>query len=271
MTAGRQTETATPAVVLRSTAVGEADLMLSMLTPLRGRLELRAAAARKSKRRFPGGLPVGARGQATVAGKSSRAPGQVGRLLSFEPRADNSAIGRSLEGFAYTAYICEVADQLVSGSQADPRTFAVLVQALEAALDRARPVVLRAYELRLLEALGHLPALDACCVCGTRTLDAPGAQVAFELRRGGVLCSEHAAVVGARISADVVRVAHALVDDADLERADTRLESLTPTERRALRDLVLEIVRGHLRRPLRSRALFAQLLPQRVGRGGTSK
>jgi len=256
--------------------VGESDLMLSVLTPLHGRLELRANGARKSKRRFPGGLPVGGRGEATVAGKGARAPGQIGRLLSFEPRADNAGIGRSLETFAYTAYSCELAEQLVTGSQEDPRVFAALVGALEGALARPTPVVLRTFELRLLDALGHLPALEFCCACGAAALKTRLAHVAFDVERGGVLCSDHAAVSfaedgparGRRVPTGVLRAAASLVSDAG-EPSDV-VEGLTPTQRRALRDLVLRIVRVHLRRPLKSSALFAQLMAPANGGGKDS-
>ena len=59
-------ETLTPAIVLRTHAAREADLIVVLLTAARGRVECHARGARKSRRRFPGGLPTGARGEATI-------------------------------------------------------------------------------------------------------------------------------------------------------------------------------------------------------------
>ena len=80
-----------------------------LLTPDRGKVRCAARNARKSKRRFGGGLPAGALGEAAIT------PGRgLWRLESFRSIRDLSGLGRDLDRFAYVAYLCDVTDALVT-------------------------------------------------------------------------------------------------------------------------------------------------------------
>ena len=177
-----------PAIVLRTRALGESDLLVVLLTPEHGKVEAAARGARNSKRRFPGGLPSGLRGLATI----TRGRGSLARLERFEATIDHSPVGRDLDRFAYVAYLCELTDELVLGRHPDPLVFAALCTALEAVIGGVpRPGQLRRYELALLAGLGLLPALVDCCACGEPVPCSPGDTVAFDVGRGGVLCLAH--------------------------------------------------------------------------------
>lgn len=247
----------TPAVVLSTSALGEADLMVVLLTPDLGKVRAAAKNARNSKRRFAGGLPAGALGEATV---TRRREGALWRLDGFRSVAEVSALGRDLTRFAYVAYLCELTDVLVVEPEPDARRFAALAEAVGETL-RAdpRPAVMRRFELRLLGSLGLLPTLHGCCVCGE---EGPvGDEIAFSPGRGGTLCLVHGA--GApRVPGAAVAHAVALHADEDPTRAwDAATEADAPT-RRALRDLVQSVLRPHLRRPLRSLEFLAALGPR---------
>jgi DNA repair protein RecO (recombination protein O) len=251
-------ETVTPAIVLRTHPAREADLIVVLLTAARGRVECHARGARKSRRRFPGGLPTGARGEATI-GALRR--GSLPPLEGFAATADHLALGRDLEAFAYVGYLCELGDQLVSGSVADLRAFAVLDEAIGAILRQSppHPLLLRRCELGLVDALGWLPALDRCGVCG-RPPDRDADMIAFSLARGGVLCAEHGR--GDR------RTPIALLEvAADLLAGPVGARELPAVPsaelRRGLRDLGRGLIEPHLRSPLRSLAFFAQLPARR--------
>ncbi|MBK8264022.1 MAG: DNA repair protein RecO [Nannocystis sp.] len=238
----------TPAIVLRTRPLGEADLLVVLLTPS-GKVEAAATHARASKRRFSGGIHVGARGEATL----SRGRGALLRLGAFEPLVCSGAIGQDLERFAFVAYVCEVTDELLAGREDDPRPFAALTTTLEALVSGApQPAELRRFELALLDSLGLLPALDRCCVCG---LGLSGPLVAFDGGRGGALCPAHD--FGA---AEVEGSALALARELLLSGSAVAALAAAPAPiRRALRDLCAGLVRAHLRRPLRSLAFLAQL------------
>lgn len=257
------------AVVLATRPLGEADLLVVLLTPHAGKVRCAARNARRSKRRFPSGLPGGSLGNATI----SSGRGSLLRLEAFSPIRDMSSLGRDLGKFAYVAYLCEVTDALVTEPEADPRRFAALSEAIGTVLDGStQPSVLRRFELRLLDTLGLLPALDECCVCGEPVaIDgahaAGGPAAAFSLERGGVLCPTHAGTFGrvpeaASIPAGSLRCAKALLDDADPSAAAEALEAAPVEVRRGLRDLTSAVIRGQLRRPLRSLDFFGRLDPR---------
>jgi len=239
-----------PAVILRTRPLGEADLLVILLTPEHGKIEAAARSARSSRKRFPGGLPAGQRGNAALA----RGRGQLARLERFEPTSDHTPVGKDLQRFAYVAYLCELTDELVYGRNPDAPVFAALCTALDAVIGGApRPSELRRYELALLDGLGLLPALANCCVCGA-VAPAVDATLGFDAGRGGLLCGEHAAGA-ARVAAEVVAAMRDLAAGGD----PGVLEGAPPEVRRSLRDLTQAALKAHLRRPLHSLAFFAAL------------
>lgn len=229
------------AVVLRTGALGEADRLVTVLLREVGKVRCAARGARKSRRRFAGGLGPGVRGRAEVA----LAPRGLARLLSFEAALGAQALGRDLEVFACTAYLAELTDALVAEQDPDPALFDALSDALDGlAREGADPCWLRRYELRLLVALGAMPALDRCAVCGGA---ARGEAVAFAWDRGGALCSVHAdgaATIAANDLAGVARVA-AWSGGAPAPAFDARQAAF-------VRAFCQRGLARHLRRPLRS-------------------
>jgi DNA repair protein RecO (recombination protein O) len=234
------------AIVLATRALGEADTLAVLFTAEHGKVRCAARGAKKSKRRFVGGLGGGAVGTAEL-----HAPSRSGlwRLDSFTPRLDHGAMGRDLVRFAYVAYLCELTDALTEEHHAEADLFATLHEAIATTLVGVpEPLVLRRYELALLQQLGHLPALDHCCVCGS---DIAAGEVPFDADRGGALCPIHGRAART-MPADVLAAAAALC-------SGDAVESLPVAARRRLRDLTAGQLRTHLRQPLRSVAFFAQI------------
>lgn len=233
------------AVVLATRPLGEADLLVVLFTAEHGKVRAAAKSARKSKRRFAGGIGGGALGSAEV---QPRAQG-LWRLDGFVPRLDHAAMGRDLARFAHVAYLCELTDVLVDDQHPEPELYVALVQALaEELAGAADAMILRRYELALLQALGHLPALAECCVCGSAIASDA---VPFDPTRGGALCPAHAGLA-TRMDGEVLVAAQALLAGAVVADAGPQL-------RRSLRDLTTAQLRPLLHRPLRSVAFFAQI------------
>lgn len=246
----------TPAVILATRGLGEADLLVVLLTPGLGKVRAAARHARKSRKRFPGGLSGGAMGEATVALRGSG----LARLEAWSPVRDHGGLGRDLERFAHVAYLCELTDGLLHEPEADPAVFSALCEAIEHTMDRGADAgMLRRYELQLLRGLGLLPSLDRCAVCGEAL--APGPTVQFDEGHGGALCLLHGR--GARrVPAGVIDAALGLLvpgPEPEVDEALRRTAERAASERRALRDLVLGWLRPHLRHPLRSREFFGKL------------
>jgi DNA repair protein RecO (recombination protein O) len=231
----------------------EADLIVVLLTPGRGKIDCIARAARRSRKRFPGGLPAGARGEARL---DERGSGSLVPLLGFSPTSDHGQLGRDLELFAYVAYLCELTDQLVGEAIPDPTLFARLCEAIATAMEATRPQLLRRYELALLDELGLLPALSRCSVCGS-PVDEQSSGVAFSQDRGGALCLAHSRMAR-RIPTTVLELARALVD-TDASAAAVAYGEADADTRRGLRDLCRESIGPHLRGPLHSLGFFAQI------------
>lgn len=240
----------TPAVILRTRPLGEADLIVIVLTPELGKLETAASRARNSRKRFAGGLSPGMRGVAAVA----RGRGALMRFESFDATATHAPVGADLTRFAYVAYLCELTDELVLARHPDPELFAALCLTLEQVIGGApQALQLRQYELALLRCLGLLPALTRCCVCGEAAGEAPET-VAFDGVRGGVLCVEHEQGAPRLPSAALAAIRH-LEGGGD----PAALVGAPAAVRRAVRDAIQAIVRSHLRRPLHAQAFFAAL------------
>lgn len=237
------------AVVLATRPLGESDLLVVLFTAEHGKVRAAAKAARKSRRRFAGGLGGGACGSAELS--PGRGQG-LWRLDGFVPRLDHGALGRDLSKFAHVAYLCELTDVLVDDHHPEPELFDALARAVADELAVGPDAsLLRRYELALLRVLGHLPALADCCVCGAPV---GAGDVPFDAGRGGVLCPAHAGVAS-RIAGEVRQAAQALLEGSDALGVTTWSAEL----RRSLRDLTGAQLRPLLRRPLRSIAFFAQI------------
>lgn len=240
------------AVLLRVHPLGEADVLVVAHTERWGKIRAAARSARRSKRRFAGGLGAGAVGVAELH------PGRGGglwRLDGFVPRLDHGAMGRDLDRFAFVAYLCELTDVLVDDLHPEPGLHAALESAICVTLEQPPDAMaLRRYELALLHHLGLLPSFDGCCVCGAPTA---AEDVPFDATRGGALCPSHGRGASSQ-HGEVLRCATALL-------AGESVELSAPPMRRALRDLLRAQIHGHLRTPLRSVELFAHLGRPRTG------
>jgi DNA repair protein RecO (recombination protein O) len=169
------TERQTPAIVLTVRDYGEADLLVTFITPGQGRLTGIAKHARKSRRRFAHCLEPLSR----VVFFLSPRPGrdleflQKGELVQSFPslRLDLPRLGAA-------AVLAEVAGLLAGPPEAIGEIFASLEAVLEL-LDRglSPDSLLPAFLLRLLTLGGYGPRLSQCLKCGqgqsTRYLRTP--------------------------------------------------------------------------------------------------
>jgi DNA repair protein RecO (recombination protein O) len=176
-----------PAVVLRTLEFGEADLIVHLLTPHRGRVSVMAKHARRSVRRFPGSLDLF--NHLEVKLHPRRRGGMPlldrARLLSpFLSLRDDPL------RYALACYVVELLSRLAPEEGVGPEMESIYrfaleaLQALEGGHPDARMRVL--IELHALEALGLRPELRNCVRCG-RECPGPG-PVGFHIADGGVIC-----------------------------------------------------------------------------------
>ncbi|MCS6939415.1 MAG: DNA repair protein RecO [Roseiflexus sp.] len=170
------------AIVIRRSDIGEADRVLTILTPS-GKRRVVAKGARKTQSRLAGHIELFTHTILMLAiGRNLHIVTQSSPLDRFERlRADLERIGA-----AY--YAAELADRLIEEESENRRAFELLLGVLRA-LDAGASVdlTLRAYELHLLDALGYRPQLHECASCGAVLTEATNR---FSPAAGGALCPQ---------------------------------------------------------------------------------
>jgi DNA repair protein RecO (recombination protein O) len=178
----------TEAVVLRSMRYGEADRILHLYTPARGRVGAIAKGVRRARSRFGGRLEPFFRLRVEL--HEGR-----GELLTVTGAQTVDAYARLREDASAldaAARACDAVGRLFETSEPHPGVFNLLCRELalldeRAARDRttvdARSGAL-AFRLKLLLAAGLAPQLGACAACGEREH-----LVGFSGAAGGVVCA----------------------------------------------------------------------------------
>lgn len=233
-------------VVLRTIRLGEADRIVTLLTPGRGKVRAVAKGVRKTKSRFGSRLEplthvslLMYEGRNVGAGASSPLDlvTQAETIEHFRP------VREDLDRLTKATTLLEVSDQLAQERQAHPRLYQMLLGALRALAAHDSVILVPAFFLKLLSAEGYHPVLDRCASCGS-----DDDLVAFDLIEGGTLCQRCATPGAFRTSpsglALVVRIL-----GGDLGRALGEPPSPAVTEMTRLATRAME---QHLERHLRS-------------------
>jgi DNA repair protein RecO (recombination protein O) len=206
--------------VLRSIRYGEADRILHLYTPHRGRIGAIAKGVRRSRSRFGGRLEPFFRLRIELhEGRGELLTVTGAHTVDAHARLRGDA--RALDA---AARACDAVSRLFETSEPHPAVFNLLCRKLALLDERgsgdgaaARAGAL-AFRLKLLHAAGLAPELGACASCGEREhLDA------FSGAAGGVVCAACEAssfALGAPARAFMVHalarpLAHAPLADAD--------------------------------------------------------
>jgi len=147
--------------VLRRTDFGEADRLLTVFTPERGKVRLIAKGARKPSSRKSGHVESLSHGQFMVA---------VGRELDIATQAETLEpflpLREDLVRMTYGYYVAELADAFTAERDENRPLFDLLLEALGwLCTANDLPLVARYYELHLLGLVGYQPQLFICGGC----------------------------------------------------------------------------------------------------------
>jgi DNA repair protein RecO (recombination protein O) len=177
----------TPAILLRRVEYGDQDLILSVITPGRGKLGLMAKAAKRSRRRFGGVLDLFAILELSCRGGR---PGRLPLLAEASLRESLGSLRTDVAKTAYASYWVELVHFWGEEGQPQPALYALLHDVLRALdLDRLPARVLSLhFQLRFMGLAGLGPRLAACVAC-QRSIEGLGAaRLGFDPVRGGVIC-----------------------------------------------------------------------------------
>jgi DNA repair protein RecO (recombination protein O) len=171
----------TEAVVLRRQELGEADRLMTILTPVHGKLRVVAKGVRRPRSRKAGHLELFTRAELLLA---------RGRELDIITQAEAAdtfpGLRNDLVRLAHGAYAIELLDGVAVAEEENRPLYQLLVETLERLSQGHEPgLVIRYFEVQLLERSGFQPQLFRCQSCGTETR--PEAQY-FSFEAGGVLC-----------------------------------------------------------------------------------
>jgi DNA repair protein RecO (recombination protein O) len=172
----------TEAVVLRSMRYGEADRILHLYTPERGRLSGIAKGVRKTRSRFGGRLEPFFRVALVLhQGRSDLLTVTSAETVEGHPRLRSD--GAALDS---AARACDAVGRLFEDADPHPPVYHLLcneLALLDADAGHATLGNQLAFRLKLLVAAGFAPQLAACASCGEREH-----LVGFSGAAGGVVC-----------------------------------------------------------------------------------
>ena len=263
----------TKAIVLRRIDFGEADRLLTVFTPERGKLKLVAKGARKPTSRKSGHVELFSLGQFLVA---------VGRDLDIVTQAETQEpylpLREDLLRTTYAYYVAELADAFTAERDENRPLYYLLKDAFgwlcevgeaaagseldEPQLAEALALVARYYELHLLGLVGYQPQLFVCGGC--REPLEPEVNYS-SVADGTVFCHRcgRDRMGTAQLSVNALKVLRFL-QTRDWETC--RLLRLSPASHAEVERVLSEYITYHLERRLKS-VDFIHRLRRQMGAG----
>lgn len=169
------------AVVLSRLNYAEADRILVVFTPLRGKVDVIAKGARKTTSKLGPHLDYFARVDLHLT--RGRELDVITGVQTIEP------FGRlrcDLDAFGHASYMAELVKGLTQPRQEHRDVYELLVRSLTLLDEGVDPwVITRHFELALLHALGYRPELFRCVGCEA---EIHPERNSFSAQQGGVLC-----------------------------------------------------------------------------------
>ena len=169
------------AIVLHHRNWGEADRFLRLYTQEMGKISVIAKGARKPRSRKAGHLEPFTRVSLQLAsGRDLFIVTQAETLDAYLPVRENFLLTN------FAAYVVEVVDRFTYEEEENRAIYRLVAETLARLCKSSNPdLVVRYYELRLLDLIGFRPQLSECASCG-KAIQAEDQFFSAEL--GGALC-----------------------------------------------------------------------------------
>jgi DNA repair protein RecO (recombination protein O) len=242
------------AIILHHSDYGEADRIVTFLTPDHGRLKGFARAARKSRKRFGAALESFAEVQLHWVARGS---GDLVSLRDAELVSLRSGLRRDLETLTLAGYGCELTEVLFDESGIGVEVFRLLQAFLDHLDSAGYSVEARLLlEIRLLSLAGYVPHLQHCADCFGPL---PSGPVGFSAAADGSLCP---ACDGGRSTLRVDRMTLGTFGRI-LQTPFTRFADfkLSPRSRQEGQVLLNDALQRNLHKPLKTLAYLNRFSP----------
>jgi DNA repair protein RecO (recombination protein O) len=248
------------AIILKHTDIGEADRILTLFTPSKGKIHAIAKGIRRPVSKKAGHLELLNRSQLHMA---------LGRNLDIVTQAEGrenflhlrSELWHMTCGF----YLAELVDRFVEESTPHLDIYTLLLEALRYldadanALQQQRArtneqadehghtrLLLRYFELHLLSSVGYEPSLQNCAHCASELRPEENG---FRASLGGVLCPQCSRFWERRLSLNALKVLRFLQRSKWIQASHLRLDPKLQAE---LEAVTHDLLRFHLERDLKS-------------------
>lgn len=261
----------TEAIILKRSDLGEADRVVTLLTPYKGKFHAIAKGSRRPVSKLAGHLELLNRSQIQVA---------LGRNLDIvtqaEVRENFLRLRTELWHMTCGFYLAELVDRFVEERVPHSDIYTLLLQTLRyldadaGALVQQRPqntsaaetpptgktpLLLRYFELHLLSAVGYAPSLQNCASCSS---ELQAKENGFKASLGGVLCQQCSHLWERHLSLNAFKVLRYMQNNPWRTVARVRLNSSLNME---LEAVMHSLLRFHLERDLKSWS-FLEMLSQ---------
>jgi DNA repair protein RecO (recombination protein O) len=234
----------TEAIILRRTDFGEADRLLTVFTPERGKIKLIAKGARRPTSRKSGHVELFSHGQFLVAvGRELDIITQAETLESYLPLRDD------LLRTTYAYYLAELSDAFTAEQDENRPLFELIKDGLSwICTSTDLKLAARYFELHVLGLVGYQPQLFVCSGC-KKLLEPEAAYMSPA--DGGVFCRRcgRDRVGATELSLNALKVLRFL---QTREWETCRLLRLSPASHAEVEQVMIRYVTYHLERRLKS-------------------
>lgn len=239
-------------LVLRETVTRDADKILTVLTPDRGRLSVIARGARRKGSRVAAACQLLAYSEMTLYEK-----GRWTMLDAADTIELFDGLRQDLTALSLAAYFAELTEAVSDGSGGD--VLPLLLNALYAlsALKKPPQLVKPAFQFRLMALAGYEPMADGCALCGAPEPENPMLDVVHGVVHCGK-CREKGGLSLPLTASGLAALRYVLYGDP------RRLYSfsLPPEGLRALNHAADAYVTAQLERSFRTLDYYKSILPQ---------
>lgn len=254
-------------IVLRQFRLGEADRIITLFTAEHGKLRAVAKGVRKTRSRLAGHLEPLTRVQVQVAkGKSLDIISQALTIDAHMP------LRTDLWRMTCALYMAELVDRFWEESSFDlvesHEMYGLFASSLRwLTMATSTDLVLRFFEVHLLDQAGYRPEIDRCIRCSQPPVS--GGTYRFWPGEGGIVCgdcAEHGG--GRRLSPQAIETIQALSAATPLEADRLDMPDGIHVEIRAV---LRDYIRHLLSRELNSTALMEELRLENARRNGQDR
>ena len=236
----------TRGIILKRSNFGEADRILTVLTERFGKISAIAKGSRKIKARLLGHLePFMLINFQLYEGKNF----QIVTGAESEKVFEN--IQNDFKKTSRAFYLAELVDKFLERDEKSLEIFRIFLEALEYLNENNIDLMLRFFELKIIEASGFKPEIRACVHCKKNLVLGNNF---WDQTEGGIICSDCNTKFhhGKKISDDVIKLFR-IIEQKDIKIAtNIRLEKNIEQEAEEVLDLYIKNI---LERELKSKRM----------------